>query len=396
MSRSGIGCGTHLLIAFGLFVAALGVIAYQNQETVVMMWDNVTAMNEGMDLTDELRYPEDVLDYITAHPETVSLVAYDVGAKDRGIHLGADTDRPMINLDTLPLLVAYTTAVHAGTVDPNARVSLIELGQHTLPAVNQSAHERMVQQWASDGQIDTDSTVALSAVAEAVARHNDDASADWLLDKVERAATEEATEVMGLRPTARPMPRTGRYLGWVNTHESLNLADPEVRLAPDTMYAAAARYVSDTTYARDVRETFQARGSNLTLRQQQRMAQATAPRASVDDAATALLHMEAASEAPIADAYAVLDRSRGLDSLDTHLQGIASKGGAMPGVISFVGVARFEDGRPPRVVALSMEEVPLAVFYHLLQSGLDQGLALQLLGDDAFFEETAERFRETT
>ena len=63
----------------------------------------------------------------------------------------------------------------------------------------------------------------------------------------------------------------------------------------------------------------------------------------------------------------------------------------MPGVISFAGLAHYADGRPPRVVVLSMEEIPLAVFYHLLQSGLDQGLALRLLGDHAFFEATRTR-----
>jgi hypothetical protein len=38
--------------------------------------------------------------------------------------------------------------------------------------------------------------------------------------------------------------------------------------------------------------------------------------------------------------------------------------------------------------------VPIGVFYHLLQTGLDKGFQLRLLGDDAFFEDVRRRLRE--
>ena len=41
-----------------------------------------------------------------------------------------------------------------------------------------------------------------------------------------------------------------------------------------------------------------------------------------------------------------------------------------------------------------MDGLPLGVFYHLLQTGLDRGFLLQLLGDDVFFEQVRERLAD--
>jgi hypothetical protein len=46
------------------------------------------------------------------------------------------------------------------------------------------------------------------------------------------------------------------------------------------------------------------------------------------------------------------------------------------------------------VVVLLIEDLPIAVFYHLLQTGIDRGFQLQLLGDDAFFETARARLQE--
>jgi len=399
MARSRLGCGTHLLIAFGLFVVAVGIIAYQNRDTVSMMWANVTAMNEGMNLTEELRYPEDVLDYIEAHPETVSLVAYTVGQEDDGIRVDAETRRPLVNLPNIAVLATYTEAVASSQVDTEARIPVEAVGRHALPGVNIQVHERTLNHWREDERIDADSTVSTADIAQAVARFNDDAALDWLLDRLGREAVQAQVEALGWPDAATPVPKSGLYLEWANAASALRNSESD---APPTVerqaiYDAATRYATDSTYAQEIRETFRTRGTNLTLRDQRRMAQETLPHATAAEVARTFVQMaEATGNQPTAQAYAMLNRASGLDTLNTGVQRVASKGGAMPGVISFAGMAHYTDGRPPRVVVLSMEEMPLAVFYHILQSGLDQGLALRLLGDDAFFEEARERLHAST
>ena len=394
MSRSRLGCGTHVLIALGLFAIALVVIGYQNRDTVSMMWANVTAMNEGMNLTDELRYPEDVLDYIEAHPETSSLVAYTIGREDAGIMLNAETPRPLVNISHVAALAAYTQAVADGEMDAEARVSLTEIGRHALPGVNAQSHDRTLDHWNEANRIDADSTVAVADIAAAVARFNDAPALDWLLNRLGRRATQAQTQALGWPEAAAPVPRSGLYLEWARASTALQEATTteSTRIGRDAMFSAAARYATDTTYARQTRDVLETRGTNLTLRGQRRIAQTTLPHASAADVAGAFAQMAQRPPGdPLSDTYAMLDRPVGIDTLSTGVQRVISKGGAMPGIISFAGVAHYAGDHPPRVVVLSMEDVPLAVFYHLVQSGFDQGLALRLLGDDAFFQDTRQR-----
>lgn len=397
MARSRLGCGTHLLIAFGLFVVAVGIIAYQNRDTASMMWANVTAMNEGMNLTEELRYPEDVLDYIEAHPETASLVAYTIGREDEGIYIDANTARPLVNLPNVAALVAYAEGVNSGQIDAEARVPVAEVNRWALPGVNAQVHERTLSRWHDDDRIDAESTIAVADIAHAVARHNDDPALDWLINRLGRAAVQAQTEALGWPDEATPVPKSGLYLEWADAASVLRNSESDVppTIERAAMYESATRYATDSTYARSVRETFRTQGTSLTLRDQRRIAQATLPHATAAEIARTFVQMEAApSGQPMAQAYAMLDRATGIDTLSVGVERVASKGGAMPGVISFAGMAHYADGRPPRVVVLSMEDIPLAVFYHLLQAGLDQGLALRLLGDDAFFEATRERLQD--
>jgi hypothetical protein len=65
-------------------------------------------------------------------------------------------------------------------------------------------------------------------------------------------------------------------------------------------------------------------------------------------------------------------------------------------VLSFVGYARYADGRSPRVVVLLMDNLPIAVMYHLLQTGIDKGFQLQLLGDDAYLQHVREVLADTS
>jgi hypothetical protein len=90
-----------------------------------------------------------------------------------------------------------------------------------------------------------------------------------------------------------------------------------------------------------------------------------------------------------------LERSFARDSVALSIRTVGSIGGATPGLISLAGYAERAGDAPPRVVVLLLERLPMAVFYHLLQTGLDKGFHLQLLGDDAFFEQVRRRLPPT-
>jgi hypothetical protein len=382
------GCGTHLLVLGALVLAGLGIAVGRNWEAVTLMTDNVGAMGEGAAQAEQLRYPRDLVDYLAAHPERASLVAYDVGAPEAGVWYRADALRPVVQLAHGRLLAAYVRERAAGRLDTTRRVPLDSVARYAMPGAAAQSFAETRRRWAERGALRPDSTVALPAVARAAVRHNDPAAADALLAALGRAAV--ARPVAGLPPGARamPRPRSGLQLSWMH-------ASGDTIAAPvDRAYQMFARLRADTAFRRRQYERLSTRGSGLTLRQQRARGAQSLPRGTAGGYARLFGRIATGTAAPPEQAdrmQALLERPVSADTLGLSVRSVASLGGALPGTISLTGYARRPDGRPPRVVVLLLEDLPMGVFYHLLQTGLDKGLQLRLFSDNAFFEQVRQR-----
>ncbi len=393
------GCLKHLLIAAGLFLGVVAVAMVQQWDTVTLMVDNMTAMGEGGTVAQDIRYPEDVLDYIADHPGSVSLVAFDVGAPEEGIYFQADRSRALASVPRLMLLAEYARRVEWGQWDPDARVRLDSIAACALPGAGGRQHRRAVAALDEAGRIGADSTITLESVAHAAVRHNDDAATDWLIDRMGRRAVETIPEWTGLVDSDPPLPSSGVYLSW--SHHADTTAT-EARLEhyrattdsayADQVYALAHRLRHDAGFRQRERERRTQRGSQLSLRQQRRFAQATHPRGAASAYARLMARIAVNSSGAYQRMRPFVERPITSDSAEVSITAVGSKGGATPGIISFVGYATRQNA-PPRVMALFMDDVPIGVFYHLLQTGLDKGFQLRLLGDDAFFKDVRQRFR---
>jgi hypothetical protein len=242
--------------------------------------------------------------------------------------------------------------------------------------------------------------VALREVVRAIAQHGDPAATDWFMAHLAQAQVEGLPERFGLEGAAPPHPSSGMHLSW-NHHAATQPVDARLatyRAMPadayaDRVYELTGRLQRDTTFRQREQERLRQRGTGLSLRQQRALAQATYPQGTAATYAHWMSRL--AQSASPSDSVSVfvrrhLEQTVQADSLRAERPSstltIGSKAGAVPGVISFAGYVRYGDGRPPRVVALLMEDIPIGLFYHLMQSGLDRGFYLQLLTDDAFFQ----------
>lgn len=391
------GCVKHLLIASGLLLAVIGYALVQNWDAFSLMFDNMTAMGEGAAQAEALRTPADLVDYLAARPEQVSLVAYDLGAEEEGIFYQADTLRPLANVPDVLLLAAYARQTDAGRLDPDRHVALDSIAVYALPGAGESRHQRARTQWRAAGYVGADSTVALRHLVDGAIRYNDAAAADWLMRTVGSARLQRATEALGLARSEPPLPSSGMQLVWSRHDQAV---PPSARI--DTLrvmhrpaiveraYRQVERLRRDTAFRRLERERLARHGSGLSLRQQRTLARQTVPRGTAAEYAKLLERVVTGTFATpgVAERMrAHLERSVANDSVVTTIEAVGSKGGAMPGLISFAGYARRADAAPPRIAVLFVEQVPMAVLYHLMQTGLDKGLQLRLLGDDAFFRE---------
>lgn len=400
------GCVKHLLIASGLVIAVVVFAVVQNWDAFSLMVDNMAVMGEGAAQAEALRYPEDLVDYLAAHPEQVSLVAYDVGAKDDGIFYQAEMPRPLAGVPKLILLAAYARQVERGQLDPDRRVALDSVAVYALPGAGQTRHRQARARWAAAGHLGPDSTVALRHLVAGAIRHNDEAAADWLMNEVGADGLRRTAEAMGLTHSEPPRPGSGVQLAWSNhaqTEPAAARIDRLGALSPSDFTEEAYRHLDrlrrDTAFRRLERKRLTRRGSGLSLGQQRILAQQTAPRGTAAEYAGLLERVVtgAFSTPGVAESMQVhLERAFASDSIDITLESVGSKGGATPGLVSFAGYARRTGDAPPRIVVLFMEQVPMAVLYHLMQTGLDKGFQLRLLGDDAFFRSVRARLDTLT
>lgn len=389
------------MMVAGLLLAALGIGIVKNWDAFALMMTNMRVMGEGASAAEEIRYPEDLVDYLVAHPEQVSLVAYDVGAEAEGIFYQADAPRPLTTVPRLMLLATYTQRMEAGQLDPDRRVALDTLAVYALPGGQQQRHERARTRWIEAGHVASDSTVALRHVVRGAIQYNDAAAADWLMQQIGLEALHRTPAALGMTQSEPPLPSSGQQLVWSQAGQVDAAADRVDSLSalPFAEHAAhvfsqMTRLRRDTTFRRAEWDRIGQRGSGLSLQQQRTLAQHTAPVGTAVEYARLLERVVTDSLAPPGTAARMqehLERAFVSDSIALTVEAVGSEGGATPGLISFAGYAHRADGAPPRIVVLFMEQVPMAVFYHLMQTGLDKGFQLQLMGDDAFFRQVRAR-----
>jgi hypothetical protein len=370
----------HLLIAALLFLGVLAFIVVRNWDAVSQMVDNAVSMNEGAAAAQSIRSPNDLLTYIAQHPERVSLVAYDVDDPGAGVYYGADSVRATTRIAVLQLLAGYAQKTSAdGSL---RRVPLDSIAQYALPGVTAASYEQTLQYLESRGQIGSDSTVAVADLMGRVARSGGRAAVDWWM--MNRGSDEVASlpDALSLPHTTAPRPLTGvTRLGRNQSLEALRRLSPAEQI--EAAFAETHRLRDADVRAR-VQRQMKTDGSSLTLEQQRDVAQAIYPKGTARAYATlarGIAEGTVPSAASASVLHSMLERSVVPDSVDVPFASVATYGGAAPGVMSFVGYARFRDGRPPRVVVLLMDQMPIAVVYHLLQTGIDTGFQLQLLGD---------------
>lgn len=347
--------GRHLLIAAGLLAAFVIGLLIRNWESVEAAFSNMTALAEGKEEAASLQLPADLLTYLQHHPDDVSLVAYDLGHEADGLFWNADVERATTGLAKLWTLAAYAKQVTAGHINPDTLVSVSEIANYDLPGINADGHARAMQRF---GEADS---VMLAQVVEAMMQDNHHAAADFL--------------VMQLGDSALPqqvVPHSGLFLHWLDeAHDPL---------------AQTRRLAEDAAFRFEAQERLRTQGLGLSIQQQRARAHATFPRSTAtayaDLFARALVDSVAALRPPLEQPFPA--DTTGVAAYDAF----AVHGGAFPGVISLGGYVRGPDGG--RIVVLLLENVPLAVFYHLAQTSLDKGFVLQLLLDGAFSEEVRE------
>lgn len=354
------GCGRHLLILGALVALAVGAFVARDPGGVARVLDNQRALGEGADAAAALDSPDALLAWIAAHPERASLVV--LGADGRVLlDVGGDVERPAAGLGALWAAAEWAVQTAGGRADTSA-VAPGALAARRLPG--------MV------GQADSVALGPRALVRRAVA--GDRAAESVLVGRLGAEAVAARARRYGAEP---PVPFEGLLLAW-QRGDTTGAEAPALarRLAQDGAFRAEA--------VRQLRED----GLRLTLPEQRRAAAVSLPRASAAGAARLLADALADSLGGPEASALLLDVLAAPDAVLGPGVRFGSKGGGLPGHLAFAAWAQTPDGPDGRAAVLVLDGLPLAVFYHLVQTGLDGALVVRLLADDAFLDTASGRF----
>lgn len=393
---------THLLVATGLFVGVCSFAVVQNWGTFSLMYANMAAMSEGQEAAEKIRHPEDLLDYIAAHPDQASLVVYELGAREKGIFFRPAVRRPIVKTDHLLLLTEYVRQIQTGRLRPQQPVSLDSLSVFALPGAGRGNHKEAVAHWNAENDVRTDSTVALREVIGAIAEFDDTAAADWFMTKLGRLQLQSLSTRWGLSNSGSPIPASGVHLSWSSLPPEKTAASQPVRYYrsmsresyTNRIYDLTRALRRDSSFRRQKRRQLKRRGSGLSVRQQRALAEITYPKGTSADYANLLarsLDGTLGSRRVEKFLHRQIETSLPSESAETSIRALGTHAGAVPGIINLVGYIRFADSRPPRVCAFFLEGLPIGLFYHLVQTSLDKGFLLRVLSDSDFYEQVRTR-----
>jgi D-alanyl-D-alanine carboxypeptidase len=389
-------------IAITMMVAVVGTIATQMRSIIgfARNWDD---FSDGSVEAKQLRNVPDVLDYIALHRDQVSLVAFEVGDEANGIFLNADAERPLASLVQVQLLLGYGSLVARGELQPDTAVSLADWERYWLPRIDGGAHEYSRQALEARGAVHGEAagrTVQIQDLVQVLARYNDDAAADYLMSKLGRAYVDALPTHLGMPEEDPAWPVSGQILSWQNTL----LSTPAEQLAQrysaldrrsyaSTVWQLAAALESPARSAQE-HERLTDDGLTLRLGAQAELTRATSPRGRARAYAQLMARIAHSEVEGTEVARNALNWPLQNPELKGKFENVGTKPGSLPGVLTSAYYARPKGTDKVRVLALFLDQLPIAVWLQLMQKFLHQRFELQLLSDDAFFASVKQRLSQ--
>lgn len=156
---------------------------------------------------------DDLMAWVAAHPDKVSVVVVDPATGQEVIEHDPDVPRPLASVRKVLILGAYAEAVAANRIDPVQLVNLGEVERWWIHGTDSGAHESAVDEatnemWLRGGRL------PLDRVVWAMVRWSDNAAADYLLALLGRHRVEAFGQAHDVATDTALGSVFGETLGW--------------------------------------------------------------------------------------------------------------------------------------------------------------------------------------
>lgn len=381
---------TLLWSAAAITIAVVAVVIWQRDKLSAIV-ENRDVIFERAQWAQHGKSAQSLVEYLQAHPDTWSLAVWEVGEEGAAVVHHADRPRPLASTMKILVLAAYAKAVERGELQPDERIPLSDWDALYQPGTDGGAHATALAELESRGAI-KDETVALRDIARAMIVQSDNAAPDYLMLRLGEARLKAVLEEFGVPEEEAPFPLSGSQvlvrsppdgqlpMAWMEALEQKGRAH-----IAEQSWALARRLAADEEFRRADRERLEQDGIGLNLREQMAYAQKIAPRGTARGYAKV---MERVVTAPSSSGWA-LSMSEALEwplqrseKLRAEFRRFGTKGGSLPAVVTSAYFAQPDDQRP-RVLALFIEDLPMALWGQLMKTYVQQDLERMLLRDPA-------------
>lgn len=183
--------------------------------------------NNDIEVIDELpdvEIPETVpesarpaLERLLDAPESVGLVAYQIGFEANGVYHNADVPMPLASVVKIINLIAYAQEANDGNLDPGQWIPLNELERYYLPGTDLSAHRLALADLEERNLIAFDPPATpLEEIPWLMMRFSSNAATDYLHMTVGQEKIEQTAVNLGLTSQTAPCPFIGQFLAMTN------------------------------------------------------------------------------------------------------------------------------------------------------------------------------------
>jgi D-alanyl-D-alanine carboxypeptidase len=388
------------IISFILLLLIFGII-WQRQAVFTII-DLFKVLSEEKEWISELKTPEDLLDYIIAHPRDVSLVAYQINSSDQEIDYNSDIKRPLASTIKILILAEYARQVEKGILSPDELVNLDNIDIFYLPRTDSEAHPTALMELTKKKYINTANQIELRHVIWTMIRYSDNAATDYLIRRLGRNNLEDLIVKLNIKNQDVPLPIIGQILTWSN-HTCFDTYAERLKKYQAMSRPAYADQVYDLTEIWLHDEEFRAKQikhitSNkwLEFKEQQAMAEALNCKGTTSGYAQIMERIyRGLLISPTADKIMreylewPMEFSRNREQLDTF----GAKGGSLAGILTEAWYMKPQTSTSA-IGALFFENIAAGVWFKMLQSYIQQDFLYKLLTDDKFFDIVRERLLE--
>lgn len=405
-----IGCGAFSALAV-LLLGGLLAWQWRNIQPIVDLTRAIFADPEFAQLDTVEAFEA----YLDAHADNVAIVSYSVAPDgtpmmdETAVFHNADEPMPLASTVKIVILAAYTQAVVEGTVDPETAVSLATWDSYHIPARNGGAHISALEDLGIETDehgyaLDPTQTVTHDQMAYAMIRFSDNAAPDYFIELLGQEALAAVQMAAGETAVSPILPHGGFVLSQ-QTPEQPRLTQTHLDnllAMSDEVYAAFVleqqkRFIA-TAWGDEVRDWLRGDVPTNPLALEETAVNQLANKGSarvyaniVGGVATETFISPEVSR----QMKAYLDWPMDFTSNQPDFLELGAKGGSFLTVLTGAtyAVPRNDSfAEQPRVVVLFMREIPVAAWLALTGQFTHQNYERQLLLDQQYATQQAEKW----